>query len=249
MRGARVAEVVKVEIWSDVVCPWCYIGKRRFESALRDFEHAADVEVEWKAFQLDPTTVSVTRRAEGPSDAHARALSVKLGRSVEETQQLIDHVDATAAAEGLEFHQDVSVPANTVKAHQLLHLAGERGVQDAVKERFLRAHFSEGEPLGDDATLVRLAAEAGLDADEARAVLAEGRYVDAVRADVDEAAALGARGVPFFVVDRTYGVSGAQPAEQFLQVLQRAWAESRPLTLVGEGGSADGACGPDGCAI
>jgi predicted DsbA family dithiol-disulfide isomerase len=238
---------VKVEIWSDVVCPWCYIGKRRFESALREFEHAGDVEVEWKAFQLDPTTVSVSEKAAGPSDAHARTLAAKFGRPVAEVQQMIDHVDQTAAAEGLEFHQDVSVPANTVKAHQLLHLAGERGVQDAVKERLLKAHFSEGEPLGDDETLVRLVAEAGLDADEARAVLAEDRYVAEVRADIAEASALGARGVPFFVVDRKYGVSGAQPAEQFLQVLQRAWTESRPLTLVGE--STDDACGPDGCAI
>ncbi|WP_432565268.1 DsbA family oxidoreductase [Kineococcus sp. SYSU DK003] len=236
-----------MEIWSDVVCPWCYIGKRRFESALRRFEHAADVEVEWKSFELDPTAVTVHERADGPSDAHTRRLAAKFGRPVAEVQQVVDHVDATAAAEGLEFHQDVSVPANTVKAHQLIHLAGERGVQDAVEERLLRAHFTEGEPVGDEETLVRLVAEAGLDADEARAVLAQDRYLDAVRADVAEAAALGARGVPFFVVDRRYGVSGAQPAEQFLQVLQRAWAESRPLTLVGEG--ADGACGPDGCAI
>lgn len=238
---------MKVEIWSDVVCPWCYIGKRRFESALRDFDHRDDVEVEWKSFELDPTTRSVTTRADGPSDAHARKLSAKIGRPVEEVRELIAHVDAMAAAEGLEFHQDVSVPANTVNAHQLLHLAREHGVQDAVKERFLRANFSEGEPLGDDDTLVRLAAEAGLDEAESRAVLAEDRYVDAVRADVAEAQALGARGVPFFVIDRKYGIAGAQPAEQFLQVLQRAWQESRPLTLVG-GDDAE-ACGPEGCAI
>ena len=238
---------MKVEIWSDVVCPWCYIGKRRFESALRAFEHREDVEVEWRSFELDPTTQSVTIRADGPSDAHARKLSAKIGRPVEEVRELIAHVDAVAAAEGLEFHQDVSVPANTVNAHQLLHLAREHGVQDAVKERFLHANFSEGEPLGDDDTLVRLAAEAGLDAAESRAVLAEDRYVDAVRADVAEAQALGARGVPFFVIDRKYGIAGAQPTEQFLQVLQRAWQESRPLTLVG-GDDAE-ACGPEGCAI
>ena len=174
-----------MEIWSDVVCPWCYIGKRRFESALRDFERevpGADVEVEWKSFELDPTTVSVTQKAAGPSDAHARKLSAKIGRPVEEVRELIAHVDAVAAAEGLEFHQDVSVPANTVNAHQLLHLAREHGVQDAVKERFLRANFTEGEPLGDDDTLVRLAAEAGLDEAESRAVLAEDRYLAQVRA-------------------------------------------------------------------
>ncbi|MEZ0166504.1 DsbA family oxidoreductase [Kineococcus sp. LSe6-4] len=238
---------MKVEIWSDVVCPWCYIGKRRFESALRDFEHADDVEVVWRSFELDPTTETVHEKADGPGDAHLRRLSAKFGRPVEEVAPMVAHVDETAAAEGLEFHQDVSVPANTVKAHQLLHLAAERGVQDAVKERLLRAHFTEGEPVGDEETLVRLVAQAGLDAEEARAVLTEDRYLAAVRADVAEARALGARGVPFFVVDRTYGISGAQPTEQFAQVLRRAWAESHPLTLVGET-SAD-ACGPDGCAI
>ncbi len=160
---------------------------------------------------------------------------------------MVAHVDAMAAAEGLDFHQDISVPANTVKAHQLLHLAAERGVQGDVKERLLRANFTEGEPVGDDETLVRLVAEAGLDADEARAVLAEDRYLAAVRADVAEARALGARGVPFFVIDRTYGISGAQPTEQFAQVLRQAWAESHPLTHVGDA-TAD-ACGPDGCAI
>ena len=245
-----VAPGVKVEIWSDVVCPWCYIGKRRFESALREFERSvpgADVEVEWKSFELDPTAVSVTTRAEGPSDDHVRRLAAKFGQGVEQVRSMVEHVDATAAAEGLEFHQDLSVPTNTVKAHQLLHLARERGVQGAVKERFLRANFTEGEALGDDETLVRLAAEAGLDPVESRAVLAEDRYLDAVRADEAEAAALGARGVPFFVVDRRYGVSGAQPAEQFHQVLDRAWRESRPLTFVG-GEDAD-ACGPEGCAV
>jgi len=236
-----------VEIWSDVVCPWCYIGKRRFESALREFAHADDVEVEWKAFELDPTTTSVHEKAPGPSDAHARKLAAKFGQPVAQVQQMIDHVEEMAAGEGLEFHQDVSVPANTVKAHQLIHLAGERGVQDAVKERLMRAHFTEGEPVGDDETLVRLVAEAGLDAAEAREVLATDRYLPQVREDVAEAAALGARGVPFFVIDRKYGVSGAQPAEQFLQVLDRAWAESRPLTLVGEG--TEDTCGPEGCAI
>ncbi|GAB3456949.1 DsbA family oxidoreductase [Kineococcus endophyticus] len=238
---------MKVEIWSDVVCPWCYIGKRRFESALRDFEHADDVEVVWRSFELDPTTETVHEKADGPSDAHLRRLSAKFGQPVEQVAPMVAHVDAMAAAEGLEFHQDISVPANTVKAHQLLHLAAERGVQGAVKERLLRANFTEGEPVGDDETLVRLVAEAGLDADEARAVLAEDRYLDAVRADIAEARALGARGVPFFVVDRTYGISGAQPTEQFAQVLRQAWAESHPLTLVGDQ-DAD-ACGPDGCAI
>ncbi|MGI4895121.1 MAG: DsbA family oxidoreductase [Janthinobacterium lividum] len=236
-----------MEIWSDIVCPWCYIGKRRFESALAQFPHAADVEVEWKAFELDPTAVSQLEPATGPSDAHARVVAAKFGQSVAQVQQMIGHVDDMAAAEGLKFRQDVSVPANTLKAHQLVHLAAERGVQDAVKERFMKAYFTEGQPVGDVETLVRLGVEAGLDAAEARDVLAHDTYLDAVRADEEQAAALGARGVPFFVFDRTYGISGAQPVEHFLEVLERAWADARPLTLVG--GDDTDVCGPRGCAV
>ena len=236
---------MKVEIWSDVVCPWCYIGKRRFEDALSRFPHADEVEVEWKAFELDSTSTS---GRPGQAGGLAPALAAKFGTTLEGAQGMLDATTATAAAEGLDYHFERAVPANTVDAHQVIHLAGERGVQDAVKERLMRAYFTEGEAVGDREVLVRLGAEAGLDADEVRAVLAEGRLVDAVRSDEAEAAALGARGVPFFVVDRRYGVAGAQPAEQFLAVLERAWAESRPLTLVGTGDDAS-ACGPDGCAV
>ena len=216
---------VKVEIWSDVVCPWCYIGKRRFEDALSRFPHAADVQVEWRAFELDPRATSGVA---GQAGGLAPALAAKLGTSPERAQEMLDSTTATAAAEGLEYHFERAVPANTADAHQLVQLAGQRGVQDAVKERLMRAYFTEGEALGDREVRVRLGAEAGLAAEEARAVLAEGRLLEAVRADEAEAAALGARGVPFFVVDRRYGVSGAQPAEQFLAVLERAWSEAQP---------------------
>ena len=165
-----------------------------------------------------------------------------------EATRLVDDMTATAAAEGLEFHPELQVAANTVDAHRLLHLAADRGVQGAVKERLLRAGFTEGEALGDRDTLVRLGAEAGLDADEARTILAGDRYLTEVRADIAEASALGARGVPFFVVDRRYGVAGAQPAEQFLAVLEQAWSERTPVVLTPAGVDAD-ACGPDGCAI
>ena len=237
-----------VEVWSDVVCPWCYVGKRRFEAALSRFEHRDAVEVRWRSFQLDPTTVSATGRADGPNDGHARSLAAKFGMPLAEAARLVDDMTATAAAEGLEFHPELQVAANTVDAHRLLHLAADRGVQGAVKERLLRAHFTEGEALGDRDTLVRLGAEAGLDPEEARTVLAGDRYAAEVRADVAEAAALGARGVPFFVVDRRYGVAGAQPAEQFLAVLEQAWSERTPVVLTPAGADAD-ACGPDGCAI
>ena len=224
--GRPVVPTVEVEIWSDVVCPWCYIGKRRFEEALSRFPHAADVRVAWRAYELDPSAVSAPAD-DGLRGRHAAVLAAKLGTSEERAREMSGAVTATAAGEGLEYRFDLALPANTLDAHQVLHLAGQRGVQDAVAERLMRAHFTEGEALGDREVLVRLGAEAGLDAGEVRSVLAEGRLVDAVRADQAEAAALGARGVPFFVVDRRYGVSGAQPAEQLLAVLERAWAEGR----------------------
>ena len=239
---------MKVEIWSDVVCPWCYIGKRRFEAALAAFAHRDEVEVEWKAFELDPAAGSAT--ASPGADDYARRLAAKYGTGVEQAQSMIDSMTQAAAGEGLDFRFEKAVRANTADAHQVILLAGERGVQDAVKERLLRAYFTEGAAVGDREVLVRLAAEAGLDAGEVRSALEEDRYLAAIRAEEAEAAALGVRGVPFFVVDRRYGVSGAQPAEHLLAVLERAWAESRPLTLVpAEGGAGDGACGPDGCAI
>lgn len=242
---------MKVEIWSDVVCPWCYIGKRRFEAALAAFEHAGDVEVEWHSFELDPTTESALVAEQGVG--HADLIAEKYGMPREQAEAAITSMTASAAAEGLEFHLEDSVRANTFDAHRVLHLAAARGLQGAVKERLMRAYFTDGRPVGDRATLVALAAEAGLDRAEVERVLAEGTYAEQVRADETEARGLGINGVPFFVVDRRYGVSGAQPADQLLAVLERAWSERAPLTMAGapvQGGhGADEACGPDGCAV
>ena len=238
---------MKVEIWSDVVCPWCYIGKRRFEAALAELPYRDQVEVEWKAFELDATAESAPAGEPAGEDEYAIRLAAKYGTDVGGAQQMIDRMTEQAAAEGLDFHFERAVRANTVDAHQVLHLAGKRGVQDAVKERLLLAYFTEGEAVGDGETLVRLAAEAGLAAGEVRATLDEGRYVGAVRADEAEAQALGIRGVPFFVVDRKYGVSGAQPAGVLRQVLDKAWSERAPLIpVVGDDATA---CGPEGCAV
>ena len=235
---------VKVEIWSDVVCPWCHIGKRRFEAALERFPHRDAVEVEWRSFELDPGAPSAAAGEQVSPTEYAERLARKYGTSVPSAQQMTDHMTQQAAAEGLDFRFDKAVRANTFDAHQVIHLAGERGVQDAVEERLLTACFSEGEAVGDRETLVRLAAEAGLDADEVRAALEDQRYAGAVRADEAEAQALGISGVPFFVVDRKYGVNGAQPADALLQVLERAWSERTPLIPVIAGGEV---CGPDGC--
>jgi predicted DsbA family dithiol-disulfide isomerase len=240
--------VVKVEIWSDVVCPWCYIGKRRFEQALARFAHRDEVEVVWRSFELDPGARSV---APGEARDYADRLAKKYGTTRAGAQQMLDSITAAAAGEGLDFHFERAVASNTFEAHQVVHLAEARGLQDEMKERLLRAYFTEGEAVGDRATLVRLAAEAGLEAAEVTKILEEQEYAEAVRADEAEADALGISGVPFFVLDRKYGVSGAQPAEQLLAVLERAWDEAHPaLTLLtADAAATDDACGPDGCVI
>ena len=233
---------MKVEIWSDVVCPWCYIGKRRFEQALAGFPHRDEVEVVWRSFELDP---SAPPERTGDYAGH---LAGKYGVPLAQAQQMLDTMTATAAQEGLDFSFATARPGSTFDAHRLLHLAADRGVQGAVKERLMHATFTEGEPIGDHDALVRLVAEAGLDADEARAVLASDRYAAEVRGDEQQARAYGITGVPFFVVDGRYGVSGAQPAEALGQVLAQAWAERSPLQVV-TGGSAGPGCEGDSCAV
>ena len=230
---------MRVEIWSDVVCPWCYVGKRRFEQALAGFAHRDEVEVIWRSFELDPT--APTERTEGQA-AH---LASKYHLTPERAQEMLDSMTATAAQDGLDFAFDRMRGGNTFDAHRVIHLAAERGLQGAVKERLLRATFTEGEPIGDHEALVRLAAEAGLDADEVREVLQGSRFADDVRADEQDAQRLGITGVPFFVVDRRYGVSGAQPAEVLREVLEKAWQDA---PLVHAGGSAPG-CDGDACAV
>lgn len=241
---------MKVEIWSDVACPWCYVGKRRFEMALARFEHGDRIEVEWKAFELDPGARSQT----GDRGDYADRLAGKYGTSRAGAQEMLDTMTAAAAAEGLDFHFEKAVPANTFDAHQMIHLAGRRGVQDAVKERLLLGYFSEGAAVDDRTVLSRLGADAGLGAEEVSAALADQRYASAVREDQAEASRLGISAVPFFVVNRKYGIAGAQPAEQILEVIRQAWPEAHPLTVVGAGrhtapDQAAPACGPEGCAV
>jgi predicted DsbA family dithiol-disulfide isomerase len=206
---------VKIEIWSDVVCPWCYIGKRRLEHALDEFEHADEVEITWRSFQLNP-------------DAPREAILTKqylAARFGPQASEMSDRVAAIAKGEGLDFDSDHALNVNTFDTHRLLHLAAAEGVQDAAKERLLRAHFIEGADLSDPDTLVALMKEAGVSEDRARAVLENpDEYAKEVSADIEEARALGATGVPFFVIDRKYGVSGAQPVETFLQALRTAYA-------------------------
>ena len=228
---------MQVEVWSDVVCPWCYIGKRKLETALSRFAHADQVEVVWRSFQLDPSV------PEGHTEPTLPALAAKYGRSVEEMAQMQRRVEDVAAGEGLEYHLAEGVSGNTLLAHQLLHLAAEHGLGAAMKERLLHAYFTEQRSVFDVDALVPLAVEVGLAEDEVRAALGDRRYLPAVREDIETARALGATGVPFFVVDRTYGAAGAQPAEVLLQLLERAWADSHPLvTVPAAEGCADGTC-------
>jgi predicted DsbA family dithiol-disulfide isomerase len=207
---------VKIEIWSDVVCPWCYIGKRRLERALDAYEAADEVDITWRSFQLNPAF------PKGQRIPHDEYLASKLGTTVSQVHQLNDRVVELAAAEGLDYHFDTYVTVNTFDAHRVTHLAKSLGLGLPIHERFLRAQLVEGEVLDDADTLVRLAAEVGVPEDETRSVLASDAWADAVQADIDEAHAIGVNGVPFFVLDRRYGISGAQPAELFLDALRTA---------------------------
>jgi predicted DsbA family dithiol-disulfide isomerase len=232
---------VQVEIWSDVVCPWCAIGKRRFEAALADFERRDEVEVRYRSFELDPTT---PRLVEGNA---TQRLADKYGVPLAQAEAMNQRVTAAAAGEGLDFRLDKARPGNTVDAHRLLHLAADRGLQAELKERLLLAYFTEGRPIGDPATLVTLAGDVGLDPEEARSVLESDKYLAAVREDESTAAALGISGVPFFVLDRKFGVSGAQPAEVLLGALRQAHTAANPLAMVGTD-DAD-ACADGSCAV
>ena len=253
---------MRIEIWSDVVCPWCYIGKRRFESALgrvstgldhrsegpegvlgrvsagldhrsegpegavgrvsTGLDHRDEVEVVYRSFQLDPAAPRV------PDQTVAEHLGSKYGGGADAGRQMVDRVEAVAAEEGLVFRLGEAQRANTADAHRLLHLALEDGgpaLQGALEEELLAAYFLRAENVADHATLRRTAAGVGLDASHVERVLASQEYADAVERDIRDAAALGATGVPFFVVDRKYGISGAQPVDLFVQVLERARAE------------------------
>ena len=208
---------MRIEVWADVVCPWCYLGKRRLEHALAGFDHRDEVEIVYRSFQLDPTA---PRDRVTPT---AELLSGKYGMSAEQVDANQRQLEDLAAAEGLEYHLTGSLSGNTYDAHRVLQLARERGLADPVVERLYRAYFTEGRSVFDAASLLELATDAGLDRDEVGKVLAGSAYADAVDADGAEAQALGATGVPFFVLDRRYGISGAQPVDVFSRALAQAW--------------------------
>jgi len=228
-----------VEIWSDIACPWCYVGKRRFEAALARFEHRDDVRVTWRSFELDPAAPA---EREGE---RAERLAEKYGMSVERAREMERQMTDTAAGEGLDFRFDLARSGSTFDGHRVVHLAGEHGLQDAMKERLLRAYFGEGQLMSDRETLVRLAVEVGLDEDEVRGMVASDRFAEEVRDDERTAHAFGISAVPTFVVDRSIGVSGAHPPEALLELLREGWARRAPAPAIVAGGEAcdvDGNC-------
>jgi predicted DsbA family dithiol-disulfide isomerase len=208
---------MRVDIWGDIVCPWCYISERRFSRGLAGFEHHDEVDVVYRSFELDPSI------PKGQATPVLDMLAAKYGLGRAEAGQAEARVAALAAADNLGFTSDRET-GNTFDAHRLVHLGRERGMQGPLLRRLYHAYFAEGRPVFDVSALAGVAAEAGLDPDRAQQVLEDGSYGEAVRADEDEARALGITGVPFYVIDGKYGVSGAQPAETFTQTLQQIWA-------------------------
>ncbi|HMG24952.1 MAG TPA: DsbA family oxidoreductase [Kofleriaceae bacterium] len=232
---------LRIDIWSDIACPWCYVGKRRLEAALAQFAHAGEVEIAWRAFELDPAAP----RVRDATQSYAERLGSKYGASPAQAQGMIDRMVATAASDGIAMRFDHIRPGNTFDAHRLLHLAHERGAQGALKERLLRAYLTEGEAIGEPEVLARLAREVGLDGGEVDELLAGDRCAVEVRQDEAMARELGISGVPFFVLAGRLGVSGAQPVEVLHSALERAWSELRAPDIepIAEGA----VCGPDGC--
>ena len=218
---------MKVEIWSDVVCPWCYVGKRNFEAALAQFEHADQVTVEWRSFELDPTTPA---RVELTMD---QVLARKYGMSPEQAVAANRQMTDLAATVGLDYHLDQVQIGNTFDAHRMIHLANHQGVGDAMKERLLAAYFTEGRAISDPATLAELAADVGLDRTRAAEVLAGDEYGDEVRADEARAVELDCTGVPFFVIDERFAIPGAQPPDVMLRLLERVWDTSDEAAAAG----------------
>jgi predicted DsbA family dithiol-disulfide isomerase len=231
---------MRIDVWSDIACPWCYVGKRRLERALKDFPHADEVNVVWHAFELDPAAP----KERDPAVSHAERLAKKYGITTEQARRNSERLREVARGEGLAFDFDHIRSGNMFDAHRLVHLGHARGRQDAVKERFLRAYLEEGALMSDHATLVRLAQDAGLSEAEVTDVLASDQFAEEVRADETQAHQLGITGVPCFVLDGRFAVSGAQSPEVLLSALHQAWSEREPAAPA----FAEGAvCGPDGC--
>ena len=234
---------MKIEIWSDVMCPFCYIGKRNFETALADFPDKDKIEVEWKSFQLDPTVPEVA------TESQEDYLVKRKGMSREQVKGMLANVTEMARQAGLEYHLDKSVMVNSQKAHQLIQFAKTKGLGDEVEEVLFRAFFTDGKNVADLETLKELGKEAGLDEKELESAFTDDQFKYKMNQDIQEARSIGVTGVPFFVFDRKYGVSGAQPPQAFLDTLSKSfteWRKENPEIKLemsqGQSCSTDGTC-------
>lgn len=237
---------MKIQIWSDIQCPFCYIGKRHLEAALADFEQADQIEIEWKSYQLDP---SIPEQLAADQNVY-EYLAERKGMSVAQSKAMHDQVTQTAQAAGLTYRFDKAVVANSGKAHQIIQMAKEHHLGDKAEEVFFKAYFTEGKDLGYPETLVALAQEIGLTATQAEEALTSPKYKALVAQDIQEAAQIGVRGVPFFVLDQKYAISGAQPVGVFLSGLQQAYSEwSQEISKLVSLGDSEGTCTDEGCEI
>jgi predicted DsbA family dithiol-disulfide isomerase len=235
---------MELEIWSDIACPWCYVGKRRMEAALASFEHADAVNVTWRSFELDPTAPPAREQS------HVELIAQKYGRTVEQVEAMDAQLTGVAAEAGIDMKLSQIRSGNTFDGHRVIHLAAEHGLQDAMEERLMRAYFTEGALVSDHDTLITLAVEVGLDATAVREVLLTERYAEDVRADERDAQDAGISAVPCFVIDRKFGASGAQDPAVLVEFLNHGWAQQQPapIAMMGDTGVTEGdACGPDGC--
>ena len=233
---------MKVEIWSDYQCPFCYIGKRRFEDALSQFEHKSQVEVEFRSFELNPEAERDINMSQN------EMLAKKYGMSQAQVEANSQNMTQQAAELGLEYHLDKVILTNSFDAHRLMHFAETKGKGKEMNERLFKAYFTEGKHIGDHATLADLAKEVGLDKPEVESMLAGTSFTAEVRGNEQEGSLLGITGVPFYVINRKYGISGAQPPEAFLDTLRKVWAEENPLQMVNEPATGD-ACTDGSCNI
>ena len=220
---------MKIEIWSDVMCPFCYIGKRHFEEALSKFSDKEHIDIEWKSFQLDPTMPDVVE------ESQEDYLVKRKGMSRDQIQDMLQNVTAMGKEAGLDFNFDQSIMVNSQKAHQLIQFAKSKGLGNEIEERLFQAYFTEGKNVADETTLTELGKEIGLDENELQVAFNDDKYLYQMKQDIQEAQNIGVRGVPFFVFDRKYGVSGAQPTEAFLETLNKSfgeWREKNPKTIL-----------------
>ena len=210
---------MKVEIWSDVMCPFCYIGKRKFEAALKQFDHREEVAIEWKSFQLDPSIVT------DASKTIHEFLSERKGFSLEQAKQMNERVTKLAEKVGLEYRFDKAVVANSFDAHRFSHLAKQFKLQDEAEEALFKAYFTDGKNTADADTLCQIGENIGIDKEKVKAMLDSEQYTQEVNEDIEVARMIGVTGVPFFVFDRKYAISGAQESETFLELMNKVQLE------------------------